>query len=61
MNTIQKFDTIHQYNEFLGQETLHPLHLQVRRLYIRWLMSSIWPNHAVSGTVSILSVFTRYF
>ena len=25
MNTIQKFDTIHQYNEFLGQETLHPL------------------------------------
>ena len=50
MNTIQKFDTIHQYNEFLGQET-----------YIRWLMSSIWPNHAVSGTVSILSVFTRYF
>ena len=25
MNTIQKFDTIHQYNELLGQETLHPL------------------------------------
>lgn len=25
MNTIQKFDTIHQYNEHLGQETLHPL------------------------------------
>lgn len=50
MNTIQKFDTIHQYNELLGQETL-----------LRWLMSSIWPNQAVYGTVSILSVFTRYF
>ena len=50
MNTIQKFDTIHQYNELLGQETLHPL-----------VNVSIWPNHAVYGTVSILSAFTRYF
>ena len=47
MNTIQKFDTIHQYNELLGQETLHPL-VNVIDL-------------AVYGTVSILSAFTRYF
>ena len=25
MNPILNFDTIHEYNEFLGVETLHPL------------------------------------
>ena len=88
MNTIQKFDTIHQHNELLGQETLHPLVNIIRNVAIENAQINIKrtdsvriyagivagvmdksetgagaliTNCAVSGTVSILSVFTRYF